>query len=139
MKPLTITMDALKVSDSQFYQLCQQNRDLRFERTAQGDLITIPPTGGEIGNWNLEIAYQLQAWSRSNGLGIAFDSSTGFELPDSSNRSPDAAWLPLVKWMALTPEAKQGFVPLCPDFVIELRLPSDSLKLLQEKNTGISG
>ncbi|QUS62375.1 Uma2 family endonuclease [Synechocystis sp. PCC 7338] len=133
MNPLKIKMDSLKLSDEQFYKLCQSNNDLRFERTYQGDLIIMPPTGGETGNRNLEIAYQLQGWSRSNRLGIAFDSSTGFKLPNGADRSPDAAWIPLEKWTALTPEEKQGFVPLCPDFVIELRSPSDNLKPLQEK------
>lgn len=91
------------------------------------------PTGGETGNRNLEIAYQLQAWSRSNKLGIAFDSSTGFKLPNGANKSPDAAWIPLAKWHELNPEQQEGLLPLCPDFLIELRSKSDSLKLLQEK------
>jgi len=133
MSPLTIKLDPLTLSDEQFYQLCQNNRDLRFERTCRGDLVIMPPTGGETGNRNLEIAYQLQAWSRSNKLGIAFDSSTGFKLPNSSDKSPDAAWIPLEKWNRLTLKQQQGFLPLCPDFVIELRSKSDDLKSLQEK------
>jgi Uma2 family endonuclease len=133
MSPLTIKLDPLTLSDEQFYQLCQNNRDLRFERTYRGDLIIMPPTGGETSNRNLEIAYQLQAWSRSNKLGIAFDSSGGFKLPNGSDKSPDAAWIPLEKWNALTTKERQGFVPLCPDFVVELRSKSDNLKVLQEK------
>jgi Uma2 family endonuclease len=133
MSPLTIRLDPLILSDEQFYQLCQNNRDLRFERTCRGDLVIMPPTGGETGNRNAEIAYQLQAWSRSNKLGIAFDSSTGFKLPNGSDKSPDAAWIPLEKWNALTTKERQGFVPLCPDFVVELRSKSDNLKVLQEK------
>jgi Uma2 family endonuclease len=133
MSPLTIKLDPLTLSDEQFYQLCQNNRDLRFERTCRGDLIIMPPTGGETGNRNLEIAYQLQAWSRSNKLGIAFDSSTGFKLPNGSDKSPDAAWILLEKWNGLTLKQQQGFLPLCPDFVIELRSKSDNLKVLQEK------
>ena len=133
MSPLTIKLDPLTLSDEQFYQLCQNNRDLRFERTCRGDLVIMPPTGGETGNRNAEIAYQLQAWSRSNKLGIAFDSSTGFKLPNGSDKSPDAAWIPLEKWNALTTKERQGFVPLCPDFVVELRSKSDNLKVLQEK------
>ena len=133
MSPLTIKLDPLTLSDEQFYQLCQNNRDLRFERTCRGDLVIMPPTGGETGNRNLEIAYQLQAWSRSNKLGIAFDSSTGFKLPNSSDKSPDAAWIPLEKWNSLTLKQQQSFLPLCPDFVIELRSKSDDLKSLQEK------
>ncbi|MFM7190312.1 MAG: Uma2 family endonuclease [Microcystaceae cyanobacterium] len=133
MGSLTIKLEPLTLSDEQFFQLCQNNRDLRFERTCQGDLIIMSPTGGETGNRNLEIAYQLQAWSRSHKLGIAFDSSTGFKLPDGSDKSPDAAWIPLPKWEQLTPKERQGFVPLCPDFVIELRSPSDNLQALQAK------
>ena len=133
MSPLTIKIDPLTLSDEQFYQLCQNNRDLRFERTCRGDLVIMPPTGGETGNRNLEIAYQLQAWSRSNKLGIAFDSSTGFKLPNGSDKSPDAAWIPLEKWNSLTLKQQQSFLPLCPDFVIELRSKSDDLKSLQEK------
>ncbi|MFN5516138.1 MAG: Uma2 family endonuclease [Cyanobacteriota bacterium] len=133
MGSLTVNINALQLSDSEFYQLCQQNRDLRFERSHQGELIIMPPTGGEISHRNLEIAYQLQAWSRSNGLGIAFDSSGGFKLPNGADKSPDAAWIPLEKWTALSAAEQQGFVPLCPDFVIELRSPSDNLKTLQEK------
>jgi Uma2 family endonuclease len=133
MSPLTIKLDSLTLSDEQFYQLCQNNRDLRFERTCRGDLIIMPPTGGETSNRNLEIAYQLQAWSRNNKFGIAFDSSGGFKLPNGSDKSPDAAWIPLEKWNALTTKERQGFVPLCPDFVIELRSKSDDLKSLQEK------
>ena len=121
MSPLTIKMDSLKLSDEQFYQLCQNNRDLQFERTYQGDLIIMPPTGGETGERNSEINYQLRHWNKQNQLGKVFDSSTGFRLPNGADKSPDAAWIPLEKWTGLTPAAKQGFVPLCPDFVIELR------------------
>ncbi|MEB3175135.1 MAG: Uma2 family endonuclease [Cyanobacteriota bacterium] len=133
MSSLVVNINALQLSDQEFYQLCQQNRELRFERTRQGELIIMPPTGGETSHRNLEIAYQLQAWSRSNGLGIAFDSSGGFKLPNGADKSPDAAWIPLEKWTALSGAEQQGFVPLCPDFVIELRSPSDNLKTLQEK------
>jgi Uma2 family endonuclease len=133
MSPLTIKLYPLTLSDEQFYQLCQNNRDLRFERTCRGDLVIMSPTGEETGNRNLEIAYQLQAWSRSNKLGIAFDSSTGFKLPNGADKSPDAAWIPLEKWNSLMLKQQQGFVPLCPDFVIELRSKSDNLKVLQEK------
>jgi Uma2 family endonuclease len=133
MSTLTIKLDPLTLSDKQFYQLCQNNRDLRFERTCQGDLMIMPPTGGETSNRNLEIAYQLQAWSRSNKLGVAFDSSGGFKLPNGSDKSPDAAWIPLERWNSLTLKQQQGFLSLCPDFVIELRSKSDDLKILQEK------
>lgn len=102
MDSLTLDFQSIELTDEQFYQLCINNRDLRIERNANGDLVIMPPTGGETGNRNIEIAYQLQAWSRQNKLGIAFDSSTGFILPNGANRSPDASWIPMAKWNALS-------------------------------------
>ena len=122
-----------KLTDEQFYQLCQANRDLRLEMTAQGELIIMPPTGGETGKRNSDLTADLVIWNRQNKLGIVFDSSTGFILPNGAKRSPDAAWIPTDKWDALTLEQKQKFLPLCPDFVIELRSPTDKLKTLQAK------
>ncbi len=133
INPLEINCDSLEMTDNQFFQLCQDNRDLRLERNSNGDILIMPPTGGETGNRNIEIAYQVQAWSRQNKLGVAFDSSTGFKLPNKADRSPDASWIPLEKWNNLTPQQRQKFLPLCPDFVIELRSPTDSLKTLQDK------
>ena len=130
---IEVNLDSFPITDEQFYDLCQDNRDLRFERNAKGDLVIMPPTGGETGNRNIEIAYQVQSWSRSNKSGIAFDSSTGFKLPNGADRSPDAAWIPLEKWQKLTEKERQRFVALCPDFVIELRSKTDSLKPLQDK------
>ncbi|WP_413163859.1 Uma2 family endonuclease [Capilliphycus salinus ALCB114379] len=128
--PLALTVD---LTDEQFFQLCQNNRDYQFERTVNGELIIMSPTGGDTGNRNIELAYQLQAWSRQNKLGKAFDSSTGFKLPNGAERSPDASWITIERWNTLTPEQREKFIPLCPDFVVELRSPSDSLKKLQEK------
>ncbi|EDZ95332.1 MAG: Uma2 family endonuclease [Limnospira sp. PMC 1291.21] len=133
MNSLTINTDALHLDDEQFFQLCQDNRDLQFERNANGTLIIMPPTGGETGHRNFELCLELGLWNRQTQGGIAFDSSTGFKLPNGANRSPDAAWIPLERWEGLTAEEKQGFLPLCPDFVVELRSPSDSLTQLQEK------
>jgi Uma2 family endonuclease len=127
---LKLTID---LTDEQFFQLCQNNRDLRFERTASGELIIMPPTGSETGNRNIDLSYQLQAWSRQNNLGLAFDSSSGFKLPNGADRSPDASWVRRDRWDALTPEEQQGFAPLCPDFVVELLSPSDSVKIAQAK------
>lgn len=123
----------IDLTDEQFFQLCQNNRDLHFERTASGELLIMPPTGGETGNRNIELSYQLQSWSRQNNLGKAFDSSTGFKLPNGANRSPDASWIRRDQWEALTTEQREKFLPLCPDFAVELRSPSDSLKKIQEK------
>ena len=129
--PLELT---LELTDEQFFQLCIDNRDLRFERTASGGLIILPPTGSETGNFNIDLSYQLQSWSRQNKhLGIAFDSSTGFKLPDGTDISPDGAWIRRDRWDALTAEEKKKFAPICPDFVVELRSTTDSLETLRAK------
>ncbi len=138
-KPETISIElpsaiALHVTPEQFEALAVANRDLRLERTAQGELIVNPPTGGESGARNLSISTQLGNWYEENQeLGEAFDSSTGFRLPNGSDRSPDASWVSRARWEALTPKQRKGFVPLCPDFVVELRSESDSLTKLQAK------
>jgi Uma2 family endonuclease len=134
MNALTVNLDSvIKMTDDQFFKLCQANRDLRFERTANGELIIMPPTGGETGNKNARITQQVMNWTDADGTGIAFDSSTCFKLPNGADRSPDASWIKLERWDALTDEEKQKFPPICPDFVIELLSPSDSLKTTQEK------
>lgn len=123
----------IPITSEQFYQLCVANRDLRLERTAKGDLIIMPPAGGETSKRNSDINFELNLWNRQTKLGVTFDSSGGFTLPNGADYSPDAAWIPLGKWESLTAEQRTKFLPLCPDFVIELRSPSDSLKLLQNK------
>ncbi|MFM6621527.1 MAG: Uma2 family endonuclease [Dolichospermum sp.] len=134
MNALTVNLESIiEMTDEQFFQLCQNNRELRFERNANGELIIMPPTGGETGNRNGRITQQLMNWTDADGTGIAFDSSTCFKLPNGADRSPDAAWIKLERWDALSDEEKQKFPPICPDFVIELLSPSDSLKTTQEK------
>ena len=134
MNALTVNFKSvIEMTDEQFFQLCQNNRELRFERNANGELIIMPPTGGETGNKNARITQQLMNWTDADGTGIAFDSSTCFKLPNGADRSPDASWIKLERWDALTDEEKQKFPPICPDFVIELLSPSDSLKVTQEK------
>ena len=123
----------LQLSDEQFFQLCQQHRDLKFERTANGELTIMSPTGGITGDRNSELNFQLRTWYRRTQLGKVFDSSTGFKLPNGANRSPDASWVRLEHWNALTAEEQAKFVPLCPDMVVELRSPSDDLSKLQAK------
>ena len=134
MTNYTIELNSvIEMTDEQFFQLCQKNRDLRFERNAKGDLIIMSPTGGETGNRNLEISADLVIWNRRKKLGITFDSSTGFKLPNGATRSPDASWITMEKWNNLTPEERTKFLPLCPDFLIELMSPSDSLSETREK------
>ncbi len=125
---------ALYVTHEQFEVLASFNPDLGLERTAAGELIVNPPTGGETGYRNIKISYFLVKWiEEQGGNGIAFDSSTGFRLPNGANRSADASWIRQERWQALTPQQQKGFVPLVPDFVVELRSESDSLAKLQAK------
>ncbi|MBD2292739.1 Uma2 family endonuclease [Anabaena sphaerica FACHB-251] len=128
--PTTIT---LKISHEQFVDLAIANRDLQLERTATGELIIMPPTGSYTGKRNFDIAGQLWLWNRQTKLGEAFDSSTGFHLPNGADRSPDAAWVKQEKWDALSLEEQESFAPICPDFVLELRSKTDSLEKLQAK------
>ena len=138
-QPKTLSLElpselTLYVTQEQFETLAAANRDLRLERTAQGELIVNPPTGGESGKRNLSISTQLGNWFEAHEeLGEAFDSSTGFRLPNGANRSPDASWIRRERWESLTPQQRKEFVPLCPDFVIELRSESDSLPKRQAK------
>ncbi len=132
----TITLDLnpiIQLTDEQFFELCQHHRDYQFERTASGELIIMTPTGSETGNRNFEIAVQLGIWNKKYNLGFAFDSSTGFKLPNGAERSPDASWIRKERWNALTLEQQQKFAPLCPDFVRELLSPTDSLPKTREK------
>jgi Uma2 family endonuclease len=128
-----LNLEDIQLTDEQFYQICQNNRDSRFERNAKGDLIIMPPTGGETSHKNAKLTQQLGNWTDQDGTGICFDSSGGFTLPNGADRSPDASWIPLEKWDNLTPQQREKCLPLCPDFVIELRSSSDRLKPLQEK------
>ncbi len=124
----------LYVTQEQFAALAAANRDLRLERTAQGELIVNPPTGWETGRRNWSISGELYLWWRNAGEpGEAFDSSTGFILPNGATRAPDASWVSRERWDALTPEQRGTFANICPDFVVELRSSSDTLKSVQEK------
>ena len=118
----------LKVTHEQFIELARVNEDLQLERTATGDLIIMPPTGSDTGKRNFEIAGQIWLWNRQTKLGVAFDSSSGFHLPNGADRSPDAAWVRQDRWDALTREQQDGFAPICPDFVLELRSKNDNME-----------
>jgi len=134
MTAITLNLNSIiKLTSEQFYQLCEENPDLKLERNANGELIVMPPTGGETGKRNVKLTTQLDLWNEETELGEVFDSSTGFTLPNKADRSPDASWVEKSRWSALTPEQREKFIPLCPDFVIELVSPSDSLKKTQEK------
>lgn len=124
---------AIELTSEQFFELCQLNRDLRLERTATGELVIMPPTGSETGGRNFRLLGQLYNWTERDSKGIGFDSSTGFTLPNGAQISPDAAWVKLERWNALTPEQQEKFAPIAPDFVVELRSASDTLKPLQDK------
>jgi Uma2 family endonuclease len=132
--PLKLQMSpAIDMTDEQFFAFCQQNRDYRIERNATGEITIMPPTGSETGNRNFDLIVQLGIWTRQNGTGIGFDSSAGFTLPNGAMKSSDAAWIKLEKWHTLTREQQQKFAPICPDFIIELRSPSDNLQPLKDK------
>jgi len=123
----------LKITHEQFLELALVNRDLQLERTATGELIVMAPTGSDTGRQNLGIEAQLWLWNRRTKLGVAFNSSSGFHLPNGSSRSPDAAWVKQERWDSLTREQQETFAPLCPDFVVELRSQNDTLLELQKK------
>jgi Uma2 family endonuclease len=124
---------SMRVVNDQFFEFCQANKELRIERTAQGDCEIMAPTDGTIGWRNSGLTAQLYNWAEREGSGVVFDSSSGFILPNGAIRSPDVSWVKKSRLATLTPEQKQRFLPLCPDFVIELRSPSDNLIALQDK------
>jgi Uma2 family endonuclease len=131
-----ITLDLhsiIDLTDEQFYQLARANPDIKLERNAEGKLIVMPPTGGNTGRRNADLTCDLTIWNRQTNLGVVFDSSTEFNLPNGGNRSPDAAWVRLDRWNALSEEEQETFPPICPDFVIELRSRTDNLTPLQNK------
>lgn len=130
--PLKVDLKHVELTDEQFYQLCITNPDLNIERSAQGVLIVMPPVGGDSGKREASFITDLSIWNRQSKLGEVFSSSTIFKLPKGGDRSPDVAWVELSRWQALTPEQRQKFPPIAPDFVIELRSRTDALDLLQE-------
>jgi len=134
MSTLTLNLPpVLKLTDEQFTELAAANQDLRLELTAKGELIIMPPTGGETGNRNFEVYIDLGIWNRQTRLGKAFDSSTGFRLPQGGTRSPDAAWVRIERWNALTKEQRKKFLPLCPDFALEIVSETDDVEDTRKK------
>lgn len=134
MVAVTVTLSpVIELDDDAFYQLCRNNPDLQFERTATGELIIMPPIGGEGGKREADLIIDLGIWNRQTNLGVVFSSSAGFKLPNGADRSPDAAWVTQERWDALTPAQQRRFPPIAPDFVIELRSESDELEPLRAK------
>ena len=124
---------AVPMTDDELLLFCAKNDFLAIERDANGDILVMTPSGTETSGSNSEINLELGLWNRRAGHGKVFDSNGGFTLPDGSMRAPDAAWLSIEKWNALTPKDRKRFAPVCPQFVIELRSPTDSLRELQAK------
>ncbi|MEG4497604.1 Uma2 family endonuclease [Microcoleus sp. F10-C6] len=131
--PLKVNLDRVQFTDEQFYQLCLSNPELTIERDAEGRLIVMSPVGGDSGSREMDLGGEVYIWNRQTQLGKVFSSSTLFKLPGGGSRSPDVAWVELSRWEALTPEQRQKFPPIAPDFVIELRSRSDNLQTLQDK------
>ncbi len=131
--PLKLNVQETKLTEEQFVRLCQENPELRLELTARGELVIMPPTGLESGRRNTKITQRLANWAEADGTGIVCDSSTLFTLPNGAKRSPDASWVRQERWDALPARERAGFGLLCPDFVVELRSPTDRLTDLQEK------
>ncbi len=130
----SLTIHALKLLDAEFEQIVRANPEWNFEQTAAGELVIVPPTGGTAGRKNSSLTGQLDAWVEAHlSLGESFDSNTLFVLPNGAKRMPDASWVKRDRWEALTQQQQDGYVPLCPDFVVELRPPTDSLEELQTK------
>ena len=133
LNPTIAIPQTFKVTHEQFQPIAAVNRDLRLERTEEGELIVMLPTGSETGKHNQNLSGQIWIWNHQTQLGVVFDSSSGFQLPNGADRSPDASWVKLERWQALTPEEREGFAPLCPDFVVELRSKSDNMEPLRHK------
>jgi len=121
------------MNDEEYFEFCAANRDLKIERTAQGEIVIMPPAGGESDSRNNELAYQLTAWAKRDGRGRVFGPSVEFILPSGAAYSPDAAWVSRDRLSKFTKEQLRRFPPLCPEFVVEVMSPSDRLKATQEK------
>lgn len=132
-EPVKLNVQGVIVSDEQFELLCRENRELRLELTARKELIIMPPTGSKTGNRNSTLTQRIGNWAEIDGTGLVFDSSTLFTLANGAKRSPDASWVRQERWDALSDVEQEGFAPLCPDFVVELRSRTDRLSDLQEK------
>ena len=131
--PISLKINTKSWSNDEYFEFCRQNQDLRIETTKDGDLIIMPPTGGETSVKNSEIVIQLGIWARKNKKGKVFESNVEFQLPNGAKKSPDASWILKDRYNALTQLEREGFPPICPDFVVELRSKTDRLKPIQDK------
>jgi Uma2 family endonuclease len=122
-----------RCTEEQFVELVKANPELRWELTAHGEVIVMPPTGSETGNYNFELSAALAAWNAQTQMGKGFDSSAGFRLPNGAIRSPDVAWIAQERWAQLSLEQRRTFAPICPDFVVELVSPTDDVNALEAK------
>src|SRR5262245_28087326 len=132
---LAINIDALlkDFSVEDFFEMCRQNPDLRVEMSKEGDIIIMPPTGGETSKHNVSLIVRFGVWAEKDGTGVGFESNALFVLPNGAKRSPDMSWVKLDRWNKLSEEERKSFPHICPDFVVELPSPSDSIKELKEK------
>lgn len=132
--PVKLVLDPEhRLTDDQYFAFCMANSNLRIERTAQGEIVIVPPAGGESDNRSLEVSGQLRDWARKDGRGTAFGSSVEFILSSGAALSPDAAWVSREKIDRLTKEERRKFLRLVPDFVAEVMSPSDRLPTAQAK------
>jgi Uma2 family endonuclease len=130
---LTLNVQSLSLTDKQFEKLCMDNPDLRIELTSRGELLVMPPAGLKTGWRNSMLTRRLAEWTEKDGSGLSFDSSTLFTLPDGSKRSPDCSWIRRERVQKLSKKEQKGFALIAPDFVLELRSPSDRWAYLEEK------
>lgn len=132
--PIVLRLSPLiELTEEQFAEFCSLNRDLHIERTATGELEIMSPTKGFTGNRNAKITTQLENWTERDDTGLSFGSSTGYTLPNGAIREPDASWVTKARLAALSPQDRDRFIPICPDFVLELRSDTDRLSLLHAK------
>lgn len=130
---LTVQIHENVMTDEQFFEFCQMNRDIKIERNKNGKVLIMAPTGSFTGSFNYSFGFEFGIWNRKAKQGIIFDSSTGFTMPDGSVRSPDLSWISNEKWEAIDAEKRERFAPICPDFLVEIRSKNDSIKILKEK------
>jgi Uma2 family endonuclease len=133
MEVIEIHTESLNLTEEQFFLLCVRNKELRIERDSHQNIIIMSPTGARTGNYNIKLAQAFENWNEKKNLGISFDSNAGFTLPNNAMRSPDLSWITLEKWNKISNYEQDRFPHICPDFVIEVKSKSDTLKQQKEK------